>query len=70
MRKTPRAKNTAPTVKNPSFGAMGESAGKTRVGIAQMSAETELAAAPRGNLVGRVTVFFPSPVCGQHMREA
>lgn len=70
MRRTPRAKNTAPTVKKPSFGAMGESAGKTRVGIAQTSAETELAVAPSGNLVGRVIVYLPSRVCGQHRRDA
>lgn len=49
---------------------MGESAGKSRVGTAQMSAETELAIAPRGNLVSRVTVYLPSRVCGQHRRDA
>jgi hypothetical protein len=58
---TPAANTTAAAAKKTTFGAFGESAGRTRVGIAQMTAERALRTAPSGRRASDVTgLLLPS----------
>ncbi len=65
-------KMTVATASRATFGAFGESAGRTRVGTAQIAAEIALKTAPRGKRVG-VLIRSPSlraaASLGEHIRR-